>query len=60
VARPDPRRRRVSKVGAFRTFFGASGPDGMAVDVGQPPRRRACEPRRRVRARMRAARSRTS
>lgn len=22
----------VSKVGAFRTFFGASGPDGMAVD----------------------------
>ncbi len=23
----------VSKVGAFRTFFGASGPDGMAVDV---------------------------
>jgi len=23
----------VTKVGAFRTFFGASGPDGMAVDV---------------------------
>jgi gluconolactonase len=23
----------VSKVGAFRTFFGASGPDGLAVDV---------------------------
>jgi gluconolactonase len=23
----------VSKLGAFRTFFGASGPDGMAVDV---------------------------
>jgi gluconolactonase len=23
----------VSKVGAFRTFFGTSGPDGMAVDV---------------------------
>lgn len=23
----------ISKVGAFRTFFGASGPDGMAVDV---------------------------
>ena len=23
----------VPKVGAFRTFFGASGPDGMAVDV---------------------------
>jgi hypothetical protein len=23
----------VSKVGAFRTFFGASGPGGMAVDV---------------------------
>ncbi len=23
----------VAKVGAFRTFFGASGPDGMAVDV---------------------------
>ena len=23
----------VSKVGAFRTFFGASGPDGMAVDA---------------------------
>jgi gluconolactonase len=23
----------VSKVGAFRTFFGSSGPDGMAVDV---------------------------
>jgi gluconolactonase len=23
----------TSKVGAFRTFFGASGPDGMAVDV---------------------------
>ena len=23
----------VSKMGAFRTFFGASGPDGMAVDV---------------------------
>jgi gluconolactonase len=23
----------VSKIGAFRTFFGASGPDGMAVDV---------------------------
>ena len=22
----------ISKVGAFRTFFGASGPDGMAVD----------------------------
>ena len=22
----------VSKIGAFRTFFGASGPDGMAVD----------------------------
>ena len=22
----------VSKVGAFRTFFGTSGPDGMAVD----------------------------
>uniref|UniRef100_UPI001954421B SMP-30/gluconolactonase/LRE family protein n=1 Tax=Stenotrophomonas maltophilia TaxID=40324 RepID=UPI001954421B len=22
----------VSKVGAFRTFFGASGPDGLAVD----------------------------
>ncbi len=24
----------VSKVGAFRTFFGPSGPDGMAVDAG--------------------------
>jgi gluconolactonase len=23
----------VAKVGAFRTFFGTSGPDGMAVDV---------------------------
>jgi len=23
----------VSKVGAFRTFFGTSGPDGMAIDV---------------------------
>jgi gluconolactonase len=23
---------QVSKIGAFRTFFGASGPDGMAVD----------------------------
>ena len=23
----------VTKVGAFRTFFGASGPDGMAIDV---------------------------
>src|SRR6185436_9189069 len=23
----------TSKMGAFRTFFGASGPDGMAVDV---------------------------
>jgi gluconolactonase len=23
----------VSKAGAFRTFFGASGPDGMAIDV---------------------------
>ena len=23
----------ITKVGAFRTFFGASGPDGMAVDV---------------------------
>ncbi|MGH8599576.1 MAG: SMP-30/gluconolactonase/LRE family protein, partial [Burkholderiales bacterium] len=23
----------LSKVGAFRTFFGSSGPDGMAVDV---------------------------
>ena len=23
----------VSKVGAFRTFFGTSGPDGMAVDI---------------------------
>jgi len=23
----------VTKVGAFRTFFGASGPDGMAVDI---------------------------
>ncbi len=23
----------ISKVGAFRTFFGASGPDGMAVDA---------------------------
>jgi gluconolactonase len=23
----------VSKVGAFRTFYGASGPDGMAMDV---------------------------
>jgi gluconolactonase len=23
----------VSKVGAFRTFFGTSGPDGLAVDV---------------------------
>jgi gluconolactonase len=23
----------LSKVGAFRTFFGASGPDGLAVDV---------------------------
>jgi gluconolactonase len=23
----------VSKIGAFRTFFGTSGPDGMAVDV---------------------------
>ena len=23
----------VSKIGAFRTFFGSSGPDGMAVDV---------------------------
>lgn len=23
----------ISKVGAFRTFFGPSGPDGMAVDV---------------------------
>jgi gluconolactonase len=23
----------VTKVGAFRTFFGASGPDGLAVDV---------------------------
>ena len=23
----------VTKVGAFRTFFGSSGPDGMAVDV---------------------------
>jgi gluconolactonase len=23
----------VTKIGAFRTFFGASGPDGMAVDV---------------------------
>jgi len=23
----------VSKIGAFRTFFGASGPDGMAVDA---------------------------
>ena len=23
----------VSKLGAFRTFFGASGPDGMAIDV---------------------------
>jgi gluconolactonase len=23
----------IAKVGAFRTFFGASGPDGMAVDV---------------------------
>ncbi len=23
----------ISKVGAFRTFYGASGPDGMAVDV---------------------------
>jgi len=27
----------VSKVGAFRTFFGASGPDGLALDAeGQP------------------------
>jgi gluconolactonase len=25
--------RSITKVGAFRTFFGASGPDGMAVDV---------------------------
>jgi gluconolactonase len=25
--------RSVAKVGAFRTFFGTSGPDGMAVDV---------------------------
>jgi gluconolactonase len=25
--------RSVSKVGAFRTFFGTSGPDGMAVDA---------------------------
>ena len=24
----------VSKVGAFRTFFGASGPDGLAMDAG--------------------------
>lgn len=24
----------VSKVGAFRTFFGASGPDGLCVDTG--------------------------
>jgi gluconolactonase len=23
----------TTKVGAFRTFFGASGPDGMAVDI---------------------------
>ncbi|WP_157119262.1 hypothetical protein [Azohydromonas lata] len=23
----------VSKVGAFRTFFGTSGPDGMAIDA---------------------------
>ena len=23
----------MSKVGAFRTFFGTSGPDGLAVDV---------------------------
>jgi gluconolactonase len=23
----------ISKVGAFRTFFGPSGPDGMAVDA---------------------------
>ena len=23
----------VSKIGAFRTFFGASGPDGMAIDA---------------------------
>ena len=23
----------VTKIGAFRTFFGTSGPDGMAVDV---------------------------
>jgi gluconolactonase len=23
----------VTKIGAFRTFFGASGPDGMALDV---------------------------
>lgn len=25
----------VSKVGAFRTFFGSSGPDGLALDVDQ-------------------------
>ncbi len=24
----------VTKIGAFRTFFGTSGPDGMAVDAG--------------------------
>jgi gluconolactonase len=43
-------RRAISKVGAFRTFFGASGPDGMAVDVDnglvvaprEPGRRASC------------------
>ena len=25
----------ISKVGVFRSFFGASGPDGMAVDAGR-------------------------
>lgn len=25
----------ISKVGAFRTFFGSSGPDGLALDVDQ-------------------------
>jgi gluconolactonase len=40
----------TTKVGAFRTFFGASGPDGMAVDVEKPPGRRAREPGRRLRA----------
>jgi len=33
VARPILADGSVSKVGAFQTFFGSSGPDGMAADV---------------------------